>query len=273
MRAIGFQQGQLGDLVISTVPARAFKQAYPRATLTLGLNKKYADIAPLFANHDSYSDIHFYDGYDNWPSPWDRDYLNRAGYDIVFDAMPKRSNEATWWQTEHQARNACSVYGLPAPEDGLQCHLNKWFDVPDYSGYIAFNYIGAFYAGYPNHKSYSPECARELVKLIKAKGYNVIVLGDPKEPPLEGTERKPLSYFESVKTMLGCRALVGIDSGLTWVASAYSHPTVAGYASEYYGYRVSAIQPINPKASYVSAPRIEQISVDSIMQGLENIGI
>jgi ADP-heptose:LPS heptosyltransferase len=274
MRAIGFFAGQLGDSVISTVPARSFKLLRPEATLTLGLSKKYAAALPLFYQNPYYDDIHVYDGYDNWPSPLDRDYLTRANYDVVFDPMPKRgANESSWWRTESQVQNACSIYGLPYPDD-LQCHLTKWFDVPDYSSYIALNYIGAFYAGYPNAKSYSPERARQLVKMIRAKGYKVIVLGDPMEPALEDTEKKELSYFDSVRTMLGCRALVGIDSGLLWCASAYSHPALACYADSYYGKdRIAAIQPVNPAAKYLSAPTLNEISLDEIEQSMQNMGL
>jgi len=271
-RAIGFNLGLRGDLIMNTVAARSFKQQNPGWHFTLGVGPQFADMEPLFREHPHIDAFHAYDSYDNWPNEKDQEYLRASWYNSVFHGMPQHSHPR-WHDYVHQAEETCWMNGLPPPKDGLQCHLNKWFDVPDYSGYIALNYIGAFYAGYPNNKSYSPLCARELVKLIKAKGYKVIVLGDPKEPPLEGTERKGLSYFESVRTMLGCRALVGIDSGLTWVASAYSHPTVAGYASEYYGNRVSAIQPINPQANYVSAPRIEDISVDAVAQALQNIGI
>lgn len=265
MRAIGFMQGQRGDLVISTVAARSFKQHHPEVTLTLGLNKQYADMAPLFVNSD-FDDVHFYDGYDKWPRhPRDTEYLKRAGYDHVFDAMPKRANEATWWQTEHQCQNACSTYQLPYPKDGHQCRLAKWFDVPDYRGYVAFNYVGAFYAGYPNQKSYSPARAREIVQLIRARGYKVLVLGHPKEPLLEDTELAPSGYFDAVKTMLGCKAFVGIDSGFTWVSSAYSHPTLACYSDAYYTKQyVGSIQPVNPNAQYLSAPSLNDIPVADI---------
>lgn len=272
MRAIGFQQGQFGDAVVSTVPARAFKQRNPGSTLTLGLNQRYADMAPLFA-HSDFDDIHVYEAYDGWPSKRDNDYLVKSGYDHVFDAMPKRpgNSEANWWKWESQAENACSIYGLPYPIDGLQCKLTKWFDVPDYSGYIAFNYIGAFYAGYPNSKSYTPDQAQGIVKLIRKMGYKVIILGDPKEPGLEDAEKRELSYFDSVKTLLGCRAFVGIDSGLTWLASAYSFPTLASYGSEYYGDRVSAIQPVNPNARYLSAPKLSGISLDILEKELHTV--
>jgi len=271
MKAIGMTQGQRGDLIISTVPARAFKEQYPNATLTLGLNKRYADMAPLFANHESYDSVHFYDAYDNWPSQLDLEYLKRAEYDIIYDPMPKRHNEASWWKTESQVQNACSLYNLTPPTD-LQCRLTQWFDVPDLKDYVALNYIGAFYSGYPNAKSYSPQRVAGIVGLIKTKGYKVIVIGDPAEPHLEGTERQNLSYFDSVKTMLGCKAFVGIDSGLTWAASAYSFPTLASYSHEYYGAdRVCAIQPVNPNGVYLSGSSLNDISIDKISQKIDNI--
>ena len=227
-------------------------------------------MAPLFA-HSDFDDIHIYKGYDNWPTKRDSDYLIRAGYDHVFDAMPKRKNEGNWWAHETQAENACSVYGLSYTTDGTQCRLTKWFDVPDYSGYVAFNYIGAFYAGYPNNKSYSPERAAQIVGLIKGKGHKVIVLGDPKEPTLEGTEKRPMGYFDSVKTLLGCRAFVGIDSGLTWLSSAYSFPTLACYSNAYYGEHVGSIQPTNPNARYLSASNLNDVGLDQIESELNKI--
>jgi ADP-heptose:LPS heptosyltransferase len=271
MRAIGFQQGLRGDLILSTVAARAFKQAHPEWHLTLGLNQQYADMAPLFA-HSDFDDVHVYEGYDNWPTARDEAYLKRAGYDHVFDPMPKRANEATWWQTEHQAQNACSIYRLPYPSDGHQCRLTKWFDVPDYRDYVAFNYVGAFYAGYPNAKSYSPQRAREIVQLIRDKGHKVIVIGHPKEPTIEGTERGPSAYFDAVKTLLGCRAFVGIDSGFTWLASAYSHPTLACYSDAYYTKQyVGSIQPANPNARYLSAPNLNEVPLTDIDAALSQL--
>lgn len=270
MRAIGFMQGQRGDLILSTVVARAFKQAHPNATLVLGINQRYADMAPLFFQHPSYDSIHVWDRYDGWPGPEDEAYLKRAGYDLVFSAMPKRANEATWWRTEHQAANACTTYGLTPPQD-IQCQLNPWFAPyldTSLKGYVAFNYIGGFYAGYPNAKSYSPERAASIVDAIKSLGYKVLVLGDPAEPPLAGTERRPLSYVESVKAMLGCKAFVGIDSGLTWAASAYSFPTLACYADDYYGEHVTSIQPVNPRAIYHSAATLDAIPLDSLLHSL-----
>jgi ADP-heptose:LPS heptosyltransferase len=47
MKAIGFNQGQIGDLGMNMIACRAFKEAYPDSHLTFGINKKYQSIAPI----------------------------------------------------------------------------------------------------------------------------------------------------------------------------------------------------------------------------------
>lgn len=270
MRAVGFAQGQRGDVVVGTVAARAFKERFPDAHLDLGINKRYQDMLPLFEQHSYFDSYRIWEGYDDWPTHKDIADINNAQYDTLFDAMPKRHNEATWWQTEHQAQSICLVNGLKPPTN-LQCSLIKWFDVPDLRGYIAFNFVGGF-QDYPNKKSFSVERASQVVNLIRKLGFKVIVIGDPKEPELPDTERKPLSYLDSVKTMLGCRALIGIDSGLGWVASAYSHPALLCYANGYYGKDfIKNIQPVNPNATYVDALKTDDIDLDILTQALQTM--
>ena len=48
MQAIGFNQGQLGDICMGVVAARAFKRDFPESQLTVGINEKFKNIAPLF---------------------------------------------------------------------------------------------------------------------------------------------------------------------------------------------------------------------------------
>jgi ADP-heptose:LPS heptosyltransferase len=270
-RAIGMAQGQYGDLVISTVPARSFKQHYPGATLTLGLNKRYAAILPLFANHEHYDDIHLYDAYDNWPSPLDQAYLGRARYDAVFDPMPKRANEAIWWRTEHQAQNACTVYGLPTPTDGLHCQLTQWFDLDIRRDTIAFAPFAGFYNP-GNDKRLSESRAQEVVNLIRKLGYKVLQLGGPDEPRLDGAIPCHAGYFESIKQMLGCKMVVHTDSGCGWAASAYGFPQVGLYSNQYYSRDfVKHIQPISPNAIYLDEAKANQIELGAIEAAIKRL--
>jgi ADP-heptose:LPS heptosyltransferase len=270
MRAIGFMQGQFGDLILSTVAARAHKIKYPDSRLTLGLNKRFEAILPLFGAHVSFDDYHIYQEYSNWPGGEDNLFLAKNQFDIVYHAMPTRANEATWWKTEHQAANVCSVYDL-IPPPNLQCDLTKWFDVPDNSEYVAFQPFGGF-PDWPNKKSFSIERANQIVYLIKTAGYKVLQIGGPGEPLLEGAEKKDLSYFESVKNMLGCRAFVTVDTGLNWVASAYSMPTLGLYSNQYYGREfIKAIQPVNPNAIYLDEVTVNDITLDAVLLSLKEL--
>jgi len=48
MKVIGFNQGQIGDLVMNLIPCKALKQANPDVRITFGINKKYESIKPIF---------------------------------------------------------------------------------------------------------------------------------------------------------------------------------------------------------------------------------
>lgn len=269
-RAIGFNVAQRGDIIISTVAARAFKETYPDARLTLGINRQYEDMLPLFGAHESFDDFHLYHGLDDWPNGEDNLFLAKNQFDIVYHGMPKRPNEATWWRTESQPANICSLYGLKVPRN-LQCSLTKWFDVPDYSSYIGFQPFGGW-QDWPNKKSFSLARAQEVVNLIVKSGFKVLQFGGPEEPSLDGATRFDGTYFDSMKAMVGCRALVTIDSGRVWAASAYSVPTLGLYSHDYYGEQfISNIQPINPNAIYLSAPLVNQINLDVIGARLKDL--
>ncbi len=265
MRAIGFAQFQRGDLAIMTVAARAFKEQFPDSHLTLGINKQGGDMIDLFRFHKYYEDIHVYSGYDNWPDEIDKEYLYNAKFDRIYSAMPKRDNESNWWMTEHQCLNACSVYGLKAPSS-LQCSLTQWFDTPDYKKFIAFAPFGAW-PNYPNNKSLSITRAQEIVNFILAQGFELLQLGHPDEPKLEGTVKKSLTYFENIRSMLGTRCLVTIDSGVNWVGSSYSFPTLGLYSNAYYSPKyICNIQPYNPNAIYLDAPNVNDVDIELIKE-------
>lgn len=269
-RAIGFNIVQRGDVIISTVAARAFKEQYPDYKLTLGIHKSLEDMLPMFGQHESFSDYHLYHGLNDWPNGDDNLFLAKNQFDIVYHGMPKRANEAIWWMTESQPQNICSVYGLTPPTN-LQCSLTKWFDVPDYLDYVGFQPFGGW-QDWPNKKSFSVARAQEVVEVIRSLGFNVLQFGGPDEPVLANAEKFDGTYFESMQAMLGCRALVTVDSGRIWASSAYSFPTVGLYSHDYYGPEyIKNIQPINPNAVYRTAPLVNDIPLDEIAAQIKEI--
>lgn len=266
MKAIGFNTSQRGDIVLNTVAARSFKARFPSAHLTLAVAPQYADMRDLFLNHpyiDAFHAYHSADGRDEI----DQAYRSEQGFNMVFSGTPAHPIDQ-WWRFVHQSQEVCIMNGLAVPDDA-QCILTPSADIPNYRAYIAFQPFGGW-QDWPNKKSFSLARATELVAAIKTLGFGVLQFGGSEEPWLEGAEKFHGSYVESMRIMLGCRALVTIDSGRAWAASAYSFPTLGVYSSQYYTPQfVSNIQPVNPNARYLDADLVVNLPIDHIIDGLE----
>lgn len=261
IRAIGMMQGLRGDLCMSTVAARSFKQQHPDSYLTLGLNQRFEDLAPLFHDHPYFDAVHVYKTYDGWPGPEDRAYLSAAKYDCVFHAMPQHL-DARWWEYRHQYAECCHQYELPIPEN-LQPTMNRWFHVDAYPDTIAIAPFGG--NGDANDKAFRVAQAQDLVDLLCAAGWKVVHLGAPNEPDLAGAVRPRLCYFDAVRLMLGCRMLIHCDTGLGHFAGAYNHPSFGIYGYRYYGEdKVKQIQPVHPEFHCYKAPVMAEISMQEV---------
>lgn len=265
MRAIGFNLGLRGDIVMSTVATRSFKQLHPDSTLTLGVGPEFADMLPLFAQHPYFDDTHVYSTYDNWPAPADLDYLKRAQYDLVFDGFPKHRDD--WFQHRHQYAEAAHMVGLPIPDD-ITPTLTRWFKTEQWNDTIALAAFAGYYT--PNNtKRLSFEQAQALVCELVGRGYRVLQLGGADEPELENAFRLKTDYFGSVRSMLACRALIHTDTGMGHIAGAYNHPSVGLYGYAYYGEdKVHRIAPVHDRFVMVRESTVAEISVDSILHSL-----
>ena len=267
-RAIGFNAGQRGDLIISTAVARAFKESNPDWHLTLGLGAPYKDMEPLFHAHPYFDAVHTYTSYDKWPSEFDTAYLEAAKYDAVFNPMPPIRND--WFVHGHQVAEVALLRGLE-PSD-LSCTLAPWFGIEYHPRRVAFAPFAGWVAGKVNDKQLTQDRAQAIVNLLIAKGMEVLHLGAPDEPRLNGTIRLNSCYFDSVRAMLGCKFLFHTDSGLGWVASAYRHPQLGLYGHRYYGEQyVKHIQPVNSKALYLDAPTVADISMERIAAAVDTL--
>jgi hypothetical protein len=137
MKAIGFNQGQIGDLAMNLIACRAFKEKYPRSHLVFGINKKYQSCAPIFENNSLIDEIKIWENYDNWPSNADLEYIKNNNFDIVFNPMPQHKNNL-WYLYEHHTSAVCKMHDLTPPSN-LQIDLT---DLPDkiekYDDYVAF---------------------------------------------------------------------------------------------------------------------------------------
>lgn len=262
-RAIGFNLGLRGDLIMSTVAARSFKEQYPNSHLTLGVGPQYSDMLPLFHAHPLYDAVHCYTTYDGWPGPKDVEYLEASRYDMIFHGMPQHRDQ--WWEHRHQYAEAAHMVGLPIPAD-INPVMNRWFGIDDLSDFVAFAPFGG--NGQPNDKMLPVQMAQKIVGYITEElGVAVIHLGAKDEPRLEGAFKLETCYFDSVRALLGTRLLIHCDTGLGHVAGAYNHPSLGLYAHRYYGKdKVKNIQPLHSNFRSVDAPKIEEIDLDLVFK-------
>lgn len=274
LQIIGTNQGQRGDLIMGTVVARAIKEKFPNSYFSLGINKQYEDMAPLFYNHPYIDSVSIWEGYDNWPTQ--NDIQHAKQFDVVLSPMPQHPNSHCWYKlVNHQTEASCIMNGLTPPKD-LQCYLTKYFEVQGSKDYIAISPFTAW-----DKKNISIEKWQSIIDyIVKTRGFNVLQLGGANEHRFENTfypndmhySWMPWNYFESVKKMLGCTFTITLDGGLCWAASAYNHPTLGLMGLHYNGLNSSKLyQPINLNGHYLEAPRAEDIPNELIFQKIDEM--
>lgn len=267
MKAIGFNQGQYGDLCMCTVAAKAFKQTYDNSHLTLGINKKYENLKYIFINNDYIDDIHIWDQYDGWPSIKDKDYLSKVNFDKVYNPMEKHT-EDLWYLNRHQTQELCLMHDLNPPED-LRVSLKKYFEVRRNYNYVAVN---LFAETRGDQKTPSLERAKDIISLLIKLGYKPVQIGLPNQEQI--TEKRFVgSFFEAIKFVLSCDFLITVDSAMSWIASGYECPTIGLYSSSYYpmAYTSKNWQPLNKNAIYLEENKINDIKLEKIEIATKNI--
>lgn len=255
--AIGFNQGQLGDLAINLVAARALKQKYPNIHLTFSINKKYESAAPIFLHNPLIDAIKIWDGYDDWPSEEDEEFLKDNKFDLFFNPNPQVIN-SQWYLNHHHTEEVCLMHGLTPPEN-LSVSLVQYFPLNHlYTNCVAlapFTSAGAA-------RDIPFEYAQKIVDIIHQLGYKTIQLGVSTAPKLKTTYGiRGGSVFDDVIIARSCKMLVTADTGINYIMSGYRHPTLGLYNTSCY--------PLKPKLEFripknVNARYLEEIEVDQI---------
>jgi ADP-heptose:LPS heptosyltransferase len=278
MKILAGHSGQLGDLFMN-LPFIRWLRSYNERGMTkqylsidMPINRKYAEAAPLFFNHPHLDGIMITDAYDGFPSEIDSQLMERRGYDQVFPPMQPHVDK--WWEKRHQASTVLYDYSggqFELSDSDCQISLVKWFDVPEHKDTIAFAPFAGFYNP-KNDKKLSTERAQEIVDMILKMGYDVLQIGGPGEPILDGATQLRTPYFDSIRHILGCKAFLHTDTGAAWAISGYQFPALGVYSHRYYGPKyVKNIQPINPNAMYLDAPNVNEIELIKIERALKDL--
>jgi ADP-heptose:LPS heptosyltransferase len=92
---------------------------------------------------------------------------------------------------------------------------------------------------------------------------------------MHNTPKTLTNWLDTVRLMLGCKCLITVDTACSWIASAYSFPTIGLYGSEYYirngNNYISSIQPINPNATYLDANNVNDIPIELIVKNIKKM--
>lgn len=264
MKAIGFNQGQYGDLCMCTVACRAFKRDFPDSILYLGINKRYESIKDIFLHNNYIDKIHIWDQYDGWPSEIDKLNIINEKFDKIFDPMPKHTTDL-WYLQNHQTKELCLMHDLKPPED-IQVSLNKYFEVDRNKKTVAINMFAETRA---EDKTPSIKKAKEIISLLKSLNYRPVQIGLPNQEQI-CEDRFIGTFIDTVKFVLSCDFLLTVDSAMSWIASGYSFPTIGLYSYTYYpmSYTARNWQPINPNAVYLEDKRIDEIEIDKVASAI-----
>ena len=80
--------------------------------------------------------------------------------------------------------------------------------------------------------------------------------------------RRSTNLAQAAKIIAEAGCFVGIDSGLMWIAASLQVPTVGLYGASYIP-AYSAIQPVNPNATYLQSDAgLDRISVEEVLEGV-----
>lgn len=269
MKIIGFNQGQLGDLVLNIPLCRAIKEIYPNSHLIFSINKKYAHAAPLFYHHPLIDEFVFWDEYDNWPSEKDQQILKSLNADIVFHPMPKVCDE-NWIQKMHFTEIVCKNYGVKPPNN-LKTTLIKYFDlISKYKNCIAIN---PFCSSPASGRDIPESLCLKIINYIHSLGYETIQLGVSSHKQYPTTYKIPnLSIFEDTKIALSCKMMITIDSGMNYIMSGYEHKVLGLYGKVYHP--VGPLKnrtPINENAIYLEGESVGSISEETIFETIKKM--
>lgn len=269
MKILIGHEGLRGDLAINIPAIEYLKSRYPDAQIDMPIHKRFADMLPLFANQFAFNPV-ILDGYDDFPTAKDQEFFALREYDHRFHPMqPHRIDR--WHDKMHQTSAVAYDYlGMTLSESAQQINLYRWFDVTPLKRTVFFAPFAGFESNPFNDKMLTVSRAQAIVDYIVGLGYHVAHMGGPGEPFLWNVSLMRGGYFESVREMLGSSLLLHTDTGAGWVASGYKHPQLGLYGHRYYGAdKVCNIQPRNPNATYLDAPNVNEIPLETIFVAIK----
>ena len=266
--------GQFGDIIIQEPCLRSIIEDNPHIKIIMGCNKRYAGALQLYKNyHSNIIDFIIWEGYttrcrppNQWPTEKDKKYIEDNLKNCpMFDVSPIHTQK-DWAKSMHQTESFANTYGIELKSK--QIKLNRPSGIKKRQKTVAISLFPNWPNGGP--KAFSTDSVANIVACVNKLGYKVIHLNGPDEPDIPQARKLNGTYLESTKALLGTDLLITGDTGMSWVASAFQHPTLGFYA---WGYNPVAKtsknwQPVNPNAEYLEAFSVSDISKKDILSAI-----
>jgi len=259
--------GQYGDIIMQEPGLRKYIEENPHDKIVMGASVKYPGALELYKNyHPNIVDFKIWNSYGDYPTEEDKKYLNEQKFDYVFNARPKHT-EKDFILKRHQVIEAALVYGINI--DDTQIILKNDYDIVKDDKAISFSLFPNFPRG--GVKSLSIKKITDIVRFINDMGFKAIHLNGPSEPDIPGSSKVKGTYLQGVKAMLSSKMLITVDTGMSWAAAAFQHPTVGLYSWAYYPKVKTSKnwQPNNKNATYLEKQCVEQIFIKDIKKAVE----
>lgn len=229
MKILGLNQGEHGDMLIS-LPAIRHLCRNPDIEFTLIINKKFSKIAPFIRGLDYVKDIYISDGYDNFPSQIDINYLDYKQFDKIYNPMQAHSRP-DWYNHYHYTEEFAiqhNVIGLNETKS-----FNRKIDLVKLKSVdIDKKIIGL--APYANgtDRSISKDDAQFIVNCLNKLNYKVMYFGI--NCNLENViELKDNSLLNAGITLSNLAGFITVDTLWSWLASGYNVKTFGLYHVNY----------------------------------------
>ena len=263
-------RGHYGDIMMQEPGLRKFIEDNPDTKITLAVSKKYKDILPLFYNyHKNIVEFKAFEGYNDWPTKEDLEYINESGFDAMFPPDIPKHPDPNWANHRHIIEETALMIGLKP--NGTKINLNIPEGIKKEKRTAC---IHMFSSQYPNGiRSIDPRKQKAIVDYLLARNYKVYQISSPSQPHIQGTEKPVGSYYDACLKVLSTDFLISCDSGMAFVSSAYNHPTVTLCSSDYHpsvGTAKNWYAP-NPNGFFLESGIASNISIYKIFSKIEEL--
>ena len=257
--------GQFGDIVMQIAALQQLIKDNPKTKIVLGMSKKYQQILPIFYDyHPNIIDFKLWEGYDDWPTPSDLEYIKEQNFDAMFPCGKTSHEDPLYARYRHINVETGLMMGIET--DIIDINLPYPKNIVKEPKTVALHLFSSKWPG--GIRSVNIQKQNFIVNYLRKKGYKIYQISGPDQPHIKNTTFVKGTYFESCMKVLTTDFLITCDSGMAWVAAAYKHPMVGLYS---WGYNPQVgttknWQPVNENAVFIEDFSANNIQISEIFK-------